>query len=187
MVRNIFGELLEAEQSGSSSRQHSSVASEINRAFRLPRNGINARSSGSVDVSSGQSVPQPPAVNVPQEIISGAVPSFNPQLINYNSNFTRSGPVRPRRSQNRRTDTSYWRATSAPQPSRSERNFCVCLLPQTCKKIPRREAKTKLQNEGCFVDVFTFDKRWDDPTLRLKMLVLFSNMLDSENTYGIIP
>ena len=63
----------------------------------------------------------------------------------------------------------------------------ICLLPQTCKKIPRREAKTKLQNEGCFVDAFIFDKRWDEPTLRLKMLVLFSNMLDSENRYGIIP
>ena len=89
MVRNIFGELLEAEQSGSSSRQHSSVTSEINQAFCLPRNGIDARSSSSVDVSSDQSVRQPPAVIVPQEIISGAVPSFNPQ-INYNSNFARS-------------------------------------------------------------------------------------------------
>ena len=108
MVRNTFGELLEAEQGGFSSRQHSSVASEINRAFRLPRNGINVRSSSSVDVSSGQSVPQPPAVNVPQKIISGAVPSFNLQ-INYNSNFARYGPVRPRRSQNRRTGTSYRR------------------------------------------------------------------------------
>lgn len=107
MVRNLFGELLEAEQRGCSSRQHSSVVSEINRRFRLPRNGNNVSSStvsvpaaSSNGESSGQSVP---AVNVPQEM-SRAVPSFNPQ-INYNSNFARSGPVRPRRSQNRRTDT----------------------------------------------------------------------------------
>ena len=40
MVRNIFGELFEAERSGSSSRQHSSVASEISQRFRLPRHGV---------------------------------------------------------------------------------------------------------------------------------------------------
>ena len=40
MVFNIFGELLEArhsQQTGNSSGQHISVASEINQRFRLPR------------------------------------------------------------------------------------------------------------------------------------------------------
>jgi hypothetical protein len=38
VVRSIFGELFVAEQSGSNSRQHSSVTSEINERFHLPRN-----------------------------------------------------------------------------------------------------------------------------------------------------
>ena len=40
MVQNIFREPFKAEQSGSSSLQHSSVASEINQRFRLPRNAV---------------------------------------------------------------------------------------------------------------------------------------------------
>ena len=206
VVRSIFGELFVAEQSGSNSRQHSSVTSEINERFRLPRNAApqpqnvltiptqqsqsgTASSSGSIGQSSGQSVPQ--HVNVPHTL-SAAVPSFNAQINFGNpSLIARSGPVRPQRSQNRRS--SYYRrdrATSASQSSNSERNEVfmkdVCLLPQACNKVPRRKAKTKLQNEGCFVDAFVFDKRWDEPTLRLKILSLslFSNMLDGENRYN---
>jgi hypothetical protein len=205
VVRSIFGELFVTEQSGSNSRQHSSVTSEINERFRLPRNAApqpqtiltqqiqsgTANSSGSIGQSSGQSsgqsIPQP--VNVPHTL-SAAVPSFNAQ-INYGnpSLIARSVPVRPQRSQNRRS--SYYRrnrATSASQSSNSERNEVfmkdVCLLPQACNKVPRCEAKTKLQNEGCFVDAFVFYKRWDEPTLWLKILSLFSNMLDGKNRYN---
>ena len=192
MVRNIFGELFEAEQSGSSSQQHSSVASEINQRFRLPRNAVSqpttSSSSGSIaGQSSSQGVAQPVLRNVPQAL-RAAVPSFNAHINYGNPSFARTGPIRPQQSQNRRTSYRRNDRTSASLSSSSERNETfmkdVCLLPQACNKVPRRDAKTKLQNEGCFVDAFIFDKRWDEPTLRLKILALFSNMLDSENRYG---
>lgn len=181
VVRNIFGELFEAEQHGHSSGQHDSVASEINQRFRLPRNNINVSQnaiSNSIPTRPASSNEWIPPPSVPQPL-SAAVPLFNPQ-VNYGNNLNtgRSGPVRPRRSGTRRRS----RTESATSQSSSERNEMflkdVCLLPTaTCEKVPRREVKAKLQKDGFYVDAFTFDKRWDEQTLRNKMLLLFSNVL----------
>ena len=110
MVRDIFGQLLEAEQSGQGSGQHSSVASKINQRFCLPRNmsthqaepqavnrAVSAVNNVNMPIQSGpdrstsrSSLP----INMPL-LQTLSVPSYNPQL-NY-GNFSRSGPIRPRR------------------------------------------------------------------------------------------
>ena len=209
MVRNIFGELLEAgqsQQTGNSSGQHTSVASEINQRFRLPRNvrqtqnvnliptrpSVNTITDSNFSPSDSRQC-SPPALNMPHTL-SAAVPSFNANL-NYGNlnrpNVARSGPVRPRRSENRRHSVCRRneRGSNSQSSSTSERNEIfmkdVCVLPQGCDKIPRREAKAKLQREGCYVDAFMFDKRWDEQTLRMKILPLFASVLDSEKRYLI--
>ena len=74
------------------------------------------------------------------------------------------------------------------QPSSSDRNELflkdVYLLPRPMyDRVPRREAKANLQKEGFCIDAFTFDKRWDEQTLRDKMAMLFCKILKDLTRY----
>ena len=186
LVRNIFGELFAAEEHGQSSGQHNSVTSEINQRFRLPRNSVPSRDStgrpnqpsrSQLNDTSTPTTPSLPA-QAPPVALAATVPLFNAHL-NY-GNAPRFGPIRPRRNEARRRPRRS--DTTTPRPSDRNEVFLkdVCLLPSaSCEKVPRRDAKAKLQKDGYYVDAFTFDKRWDEDTLINKMLGLFPNVLSS--------
>lgn len=187
MVRGIFGQLFERRQS-TQSMQHGTISSELNQAFRLPRN-INTSNTSTTIAVEGEPGPGPSQpVSLPQQSLTLSVPSFNSQLNYGNVNMgRRSGPIRPRRSGTRRRSNMQGNGCSS-QPSSSDRNELflkdVYLLPRpTYDRVPRREAKANLQKEGFCVDAYTFDKRWDEQTLRDKMAMLFRKILKDVTRY----
>lgn len=194
MVRGILGEMLQSEQSVQPVvQQFDSVEREINQRFRLPRNNVDnanelrASSSDAVSNATTQShsthVSNSMTVSAPCQT---GVP-FNP-MVNYGFQ-PRPGPIRPRRSGSRRLQPLNQRQKSQSDggnvSSLTDRNAMflkdVCLLPNaTCDKVPRREVKAQLQNDGFYIDAFTFDKKWDEKILREKIMQLFSTVLKSE-------
>lgn len=191
VVRGIFGQLFQGRQT-TQSLQHETVSSELNQAFRLPRN-VNA-SSMDMAVEGEHELPGPSqAVILPQQPLNLPVPPFNSQL-NYGniSMSRRSRPLRRGRSGNQGRSNMQVRnnGRSSTQTSSSDRNELflkdVYLLPSPAyDRVPRREAKSTLQKEGFCIDAYTFDKRWDEKMIREKMAMLFQNILKNESRYLI--
>jgi hypothetical protein len=76
-------------------------------------------------------------------------------------------------------------ANTAKTSSASDKNEYflkdVCLLPSpTYTRVPRREYKVDLQRRVLYIDAYSFDKRWDERTVRQNILLLFSVKLTDE-------
>ncbi|XP_028402076.1 uncharacterized protein LOC114525067 [Dendronephthya gigantea] len=187
VVRGILGQLF--QERPSPSVQHATVNSEINRAFRLPRNSNTSPLTVEGEPQTGPSEPSQP-VSLPQQPLS--VPSFNSHLNYGNVMGRRPGPIRPRRSGNRRhSAVQSNNRCSSTQSSSSDRNELflkdVYLLPRpTYDRVPRREAKANLQKEGFCIDAYTFDKRWNEQIIREKMVMLFQNILKDEKSFEFV-
>ena len=197
LVRGIVGELFDPDNRTNNrpreDRQLGSNEDEINHRFRLPR---TSQADNNNVIHANLPSPRNDVNDPSTSSTSSGIPlqrnnteeRFNPML-NYGLQ-QRSGPG-PTRQCGRSRSNARCRANivnlanTAKTSSASDKNEYflkdVCLLPSpTYTRVPRREYKVDLQRRGLYIDAYSFDKRWDERTVRQNILLLFSAKLTDE-------
>ena len=200
LVRGIVGEFFNSPENGNDQgaqgQEFTSIQSEINQRFRLPRGrtavGISDHDTNTPSKSGNRTNGLIQSSVAIQPINPGSQP--RPEPFNAITNYAvlqqqgtpGPGPTRQRgrcRVRNsclyprrRQGSSASSRSNNKPTSDRNELFLKdVCLLPSpSYNKVPRREAKLELQKRSLYIDAFTFDKRWDEKVLREKMWQLFS-------------